>query len=206
MGGLCLRIRQCRRGDPPGNAVFSLWVYRLAGDGYYTVYNPGRYGPTPWTGKNIIFICPAFPSTNLNVTYKSWKGIGESGGPGCSYGFNDSYTADITTHYKIGGGVIKTRWNTGNGTIEGTTSRLLLLGDSRWGGYSGYNDAQVYRMDRDGSISGVLQDHHPRCSHGRRGNFLFGDGHVESLSPEDFVGDFGGFPADGVWYPGSGLY
>lgn len=149
---------------PP--ATGRTWIQNL-----YT----GNYLPQPMVGKSTVFLCPSQrPGT--------WAVGGMQ-----AYGMVDLYPSIwYYNQYSIMGVTVMGR----NGTADyGPASNFVLLADSI---DDNPVDAAAYLRQRYFYIpktAGYLDNVHLR--HHKRGNFLFGDGHVGSLGKADLIGNYG---------------
>lgn len=143
----------------------------------------GGYIPQPVAGRGNVFQCPGNkPQGWSYATVTSNESSAESE---LTYGI--AYSVNGYFLYTIAGRTVLDP----SGADYGSPAGFLLMGDShyvnpsisQWNGWqSFYFSGWWYNPVSRASI---------HLRHGRRGNFLFGDGHISSLGKTELVGNYG---------------
>lgn len=146
----------------------------------------GKYLPTPKPGGPSVLLCPTQkPQTWPSALDEIWQW-------GAHYGMRwDDYSP-----FRILGNRVKT---SGVGPLAYPVRQwsppveFLFMGDTVWDDVTkipfGQYRIQNYTFNTTAGIPGDRVAVHLR--HARHGNFLFGDGHVESLIKQQLLGRYG---------------
>lgn len=142
------------------------------------------YASIPAPNSTTVFLCPA----NMPRSW-SWT--------------TNVFAYSIDTYWAYGMRYIHcynaelSNWSVGQAMVRyaafpsydfGSPSGFLLLGDSGGRVGSWFEHSQNYYFEPAGAFAGSDPI---SLRHNRRGNFLFGDGHVESLNRAQIAGKFG---------------
>ncbi|MBI4025380.1 MAG: DUF1559 domain-containing protein [Verrucomicrobia bacterium] len=144
-----------------------------------------KYVPAVTAGRVSIFFCPSQRPTVYNPNAPV-VGVYASS---MSYGMRASATD--WSGYSIGAPTV-TQWGVNSGVNWGPPSEFLLVADSVL-----VLPDPCDRYQRYFFIPNVAQDP-VHLRHNKRGNFLFGDGHVLSLGKSDLLGKYGGTDSVGA--------
>jgi prepilin-type N-terminal cleavage/methylation domain-containing protein/prepilin-type processing-associated H-X9-DG protein len=174
----------CRGESPPmyfQGAVSNPWIQTLVSNGYTKLPGPGH--PT-------VFLCPSnkqrvWSTPNL-YDFEKWlcygvRNVNQVFAPALGYhhaGFSIGKETVIHTHPLTG-------------YDYGPPARFLFIGDTVGiipGQIQDRHQSYYFRPDTVATIAGVECVH---LRHNGRGNFLFGDGHVESLGKSQLLGKYG---------------
>lgn len=159
---------------PPGweaAPVNLTWMARLITKGYIV---------SPTTGKASIFLCPSHKPRNWTTT--DFLDQEHS----YAYGMRLQDAGPPWTLFRIAGGSVV---NPQGNRDFGPPSEFLYLGDTilNYPGNAGDRSQRYYFVPS----SIVVYSDSVHLRHHRRGNFLFGDGHVASLSKQNLTGNYG---------------
>ncbi|MBI4028417.1 MAG: DUF1559 domain-containing protein [Verrucomicrobia bacterium] len=166
--------------DPPNRT----WGTILAANNYVTL---------PTAGAPTVLICPSHKPRTYSADPDTT--IRQQMIYGMRYHFYNGFSIGTATVKNNG-----VYWSGTNPQLDwGTLSEFLLMGDSimYWIGDS-RDQMQSYVFYAD------LVGRPAHLRHARKGNFLFGDGHVQSLAKTDLMGKHGSsdganaFTADGI--------
>lgn len=138
----------------------------------------GNYLPQPQSGQPTVLLCPS-------QTPRTWPMAGTPDFGQDAYGMYFFFYLDDGNRYKIVGNSVVTPY----GIDFGQPSHFLLIGDTILhlsGTPIDLKQRYYFRGYLPGGGSGSLH-----LRHHKRGNFLFGDGHVETLRKSDLVGNYG---------------
>jgi prepilin-type processing-associated H-X9-DG protein len=144
-----------------------------------TLWRAG-YVPKPGNEQPTVLLCPSQKP-------RVWPTYGVPGYNQQAYGMRFFFWLDVGNQYRITANDVATPYGDSFGPPPG----FIFLSDSvldlTYGvGYDGPRQRYYTRPHLPGAGSGALH-----LRHHRRGNFLFGDGHVEPLKKADLVGQHG---------------
>ncbi len=138
----------------------------------------GHYLPQPQDGKPTTVLCPS-------QAPRTWPIYGTPAYNSQAYGMRWFFFLEAGNEYRIGGNDVTTPYN----YDFGPPSKFLMIGDSvlNYPGDGGNRKQRYYfRADTTGLYADSVH-----LRHRKQGNFLFGDGHVETLRRSDLVGHYG---------------
>jgi prepilin-type N-terminal cleavage/methylation domain-containing protein/prepilin-type processing-associated H-X9-DG protein len=167
-------------------------VNRQSGFSYAFVLWQNRYFPQPVTTNAIpVLICPSQkPQGWLNFSGNNFYGIIVP---------PDSVPWNLT--FKLGNTVNSIDENL-TSTTYASAATFLMGGDSviDYGRADPENFYQFYFFLPDTDSTGLYRAH---VRHNLRGNFYFPDGHVQSLSKKQMVGNYGTVDGKGAFLDGA---
>lgn len=147
-------------------------VYSIASDQTWSMFlTEGGYLPNTNNGDASVLLCPSQQP-------KRWRS------PSLTYGMrlppqHDWYGSSYI--YNVAGGEVRDL----EGADYGSASKFMILGDSVYTGASAFeaNKQSYYFLTRS------PDSHAIHLRHNNRGNFLFADGHIESMSADSLTSD-----------------
>ncbi len=153
---------------------FTMWHIRLIMAGYF---------PSLPLGTQCVFLCPSqkprlWTDPSLTGNEKSY-----------AYGMHISVDSSTGAYSSSGYSIGRASVQNASGADYGPPSGFLFIGDTvlDYPGDSGDRNQRYYfRPDTAGAYADAVH-----LRHNTRGNFLFGDGHVASLSKQDLSGKYG---------------
>ena len=137
------------------------WIEALGDDGHL---------PQPQLGQTTVFLCPSHKP-------RLWDALRQH-----AYGMRNTPVGASDYKFSIGASTVRS----GLGNDYGGASDFLYIGDSiRANSDDEYRQRYYFNPDTVTTFDKV------HLRHNKRGNFLFGDGHVVSLGRAGLVGKYG---------------